>query len=161
MCKMIHHYKTVLQLCGLYVDAKKIQIPSRVSKFYVAVLRKHMVRFSILYGGDFNVFTTLVMVVLSLESSLVSSCKACSNCIFTLFGSRFCWNKFKAASWWYIFFAKAPTEKDSERNVCLYFRAIFTGDWDGPLFPHTWNNSRTAQLYFSLCFTISFSESFP
>ena len=53
------------------------------------MLRKHIVGFSKLYGGDFNRFTTLVMVDLSVGSTLVSSFKANSNRTFLLFGSRF------------------------------------------------------------------------
>ena len=54
-----------------------------------------MVGFSKLYGGDFNRFTTLVMVDLSLGSALVSSFKANSNCTFALFGYGLRWNKFE------------------------------------------------------------------
>ena len=55
--------------------------------FYTVVSRKHLVGFSKLYGGDFNRFTTLVMVDLSLGSTLVSSFNANSNRTFVLFGS--------------------------------------------------------------------------
>ena len=52
-------------------------------------------------------------------------------------------------------------EKDSERNVFLCLQAILTGDWDVFLFPCIWNNSRAAQLYFSLCFFIISIDSLP
>ena len=67
--------------------------------FYTAVSRKHIVGFSKLYGGDFNRFTTLVMVDLSVGSTLVSSFKANSNHTFVLFGSGVFWNKFEVESW--------------------------------------------------------------
>ena len=75
------------------------QILSIFLYFYIAVLQKHIVGFSKLYGGDFNRFTTLVMVDLSLGSTLISSFKANSNHTFVLFGSKVCWNKFEVASW--------------------------------------------------------------
>ena len=45
------------------------QILSIFLYFYIAVSRKHIVGFSKLYGGDFNRFTTLVMVDLSIGST--------------------------------------------------------------------------------------------
>ena len=75
------------------------QILSIFLYFYIAVSQKHIVRFSKLYGGDFNRFTTLVMVDLSIGSTLVSSFKANSNRTFILFGSGVFWNKFEVASW--------------------------------------------------------------
>ena len=71
------------------------QILSIFLYFYTAVSRKHIVGFSKLYGGDFNRFTTLVMVDLSVGSTLVSSFKAYSNHTFVLFGSGVFLNKFE------------------------------------------------------------------
>ena len=75
------------------------QILSIFLYFYTAVSRKHIVGFFKLYGRDFNRFTTLVMVDLSVGSTLVGLFKANSNRTFVLFGSRVFWNKFEVASW--------------------------------------------------------------
>ena len=75
------------------------QILSIFHYFYTAVSRKHIVGFFKLYKEDFNRFTTLVMVDLSIGSTLVSSFKANSNHTFVLFGSGVFWNKFEVESW--------------------------------------------------------------
>ena len=75
------------------------QILSIFLYFYTVVSQKHIVGFSKLYRGDFNKFTTLVMVDISIGSTLVSSFKANSNRTFVLFGSGVRWNKFEVASW--------------------------------------------------------------
>ena len=74
------------------------QILSIFHYFYTAVSQKHIVEFSKLYGGDFNRFTTLVMVNLLVGSTLVSSFKANSNRTFVLFGCGVFWNKFEVES---------------------------------------------------------------
>ena len=74
------------------------QILSILHYFYTVVSRKHIVGFSKLYGGDFNRFTTLVMVDLSIGSNLVSSFKANSNHTL-LFGFGVFWNKFEVELW--------------------------------------------------------------
>ena len=102
MYKIVHHYKILLQQYSMYVHAKKKlenQILYIFLYFYIVVSRKHIVGFSKLYKGDFNRFTTLMMVVFSVGSILVSSFKANSNYTFVLFGSGIFWNKFEVESW--------------------------------------------------------------
>ena len=76
------------------IDAKEIK------KFYFAVSRKHIVGLVMLYGGDFNMFTTCVMVDLSAGLVFVNASNATSNRIFKPFGSRISWNKGEVESFW-------------------------------------------------------------
>ena len=98
MYKIIHHYKIFLRQYSTYVHAK--QKIRKSDPIYISLLLYNRVAeahrwFSKLYGGDFNRFTTLVMVDLSVGATLVSSFKANSNRTFVLFGSGFFWNKFE------------------------------------------------------------------
>jgi hypothetical protein len=80
----------------LYLHLQRLQnwydsklLPKKQKKIYFAVSRKHIVGVTMLYGGDFNMFTMCVMVDLSAGLGLVNCSNANSNRIITPFGSLF------------------------------------------------------------------------
>ena len=66
-------YDNIARMSMQVVKKLENQILPIFLYLYTAVSRKHIVGFSKLYGGDFNRFTTLVTVDLSVGSILVSS----------------------------------------------------------------------------------------
>ena len=60
----------------------------------------YIVELAMLYGGNFNMFTTCKMVDISTGLIFVNASNVTSNYIFKPFRSRFTWNKGKIKSLW-------------------------------------------------------------